>query len=81
MLLMCSMFSAFNGFKDLKLFGRDPFKLMVLVLFGDLLCEGQNWGNNYEILWLLGVYNATLLGSTTGVGVKPLRLNTGAKTN
>ena len=33
---MCSMFSAFNGFKDLKLFGRDPFKLMVLVLFWGL---------------------------------------------
>ena len=30
---MCSMFSAFNGFKNLKLFGRDPFKLMVHVFF------------------------------------------------
>lgn len=30
---MCSMFSVFNGFKNLKLFGRDPFKLLVHVFF------------------------------------------------
>ena len=57
---------SFNGFKYSKLFGRDPFKLMVLVFFGgDLYFQRQNWGNNYEItVWLMGVYNATLLGST-----------------
>jgi len=42
---------SFNGFKYSKLFGRDPFKLMVLVFFGgDLYFQGQNWGNNYEYM-------------------------------
>ena len=56
---------SFNGFKYSKLFGRDPFKLMVLVFFwgGTCIFKGKT-GETTMNIWLMGVYNATLLGST-----------------